>query len=113
MYQYKFELVRIVDADTLVLDIDFGRYIHATTTVRLFGLNAPERFTAEGRLATKAVTDWFQAHAKTDPHYLIVNTVLDKSDKYGRLLGTIVDPDSGESLNSYLIKNNFAVPYMT
>lgn len=41
-YQYRATLVRIIDGDTAVLDVDLGLEVHARPRVRLAGYNAPE-----------------------------------------------------------------------
>ena len=43
-YRYRAKLVRVVDGDTIDLDIDLGFYIRITERVRLEGVNTPEIF---------------------------------------------------------------------
>lgn len=42
MYRYKAKVVRIIDADTVVLDINLGFYLTKQAHIRLLGVNAPE-----------------------------------------------------------------------
>ena len=58
MYQYAARLVRVVDADTVVLDLDLGFYQHRLgRSYRLARINAPELSTAEGVLARAALVE--------------------------------------------------------
>ncbi len=53
-YRYRAHLVRVIDGDTYVLDVDLGFRVHSHVTVRLRGLDCPEPSTAEGRRAAAA-----------------------------------------------------------
>lgn len=43
MYEYRCEIVSVVDGDTMHLDVDLGCDAHILMTVRLTGINAPEK----------------------------------------------------------------------
>lgn len=43
MYEYNATLVRVVDGDTVILDVDLGFHMRGTLTFRLVGINTPER----------------------------------------------------------------------
>lgn len=54
-YIYSASLVRVVDGDTFILDVDLGLKVHVVVPIRLRGFYAPERRTAAGaRAATIA-----------------------------------------------------------
>jgi len=42
MYEYQATVVRVIDGDTLVLDVDLGFYVTVRLSCRLLGLNAAE-----------------------------------------------------------------------
>lgn len=105
MYEYKCTLVRVIDGDTVVVDIDLGLSVHHIVPVRLYGINAPEIRTEQGPVAKKFVEDWF-----VNKLYLI-RTIKDKTEKYGRYLGVFVDVDTGITLNSALVEAGLAVIY--
>ena len=94
MYEYRCQLKRIIDGDSLVLHIDLGMKIQATKKVRLIGVNTPElrsRSEAERKaavLATEYAKEWFDLHRD-----LIIRTKIDKTGKFGRLLGDIYGAD--------------------
>jgi len=57
VYIYAAALRRVIDADTLLLDVDLGFRVSAAITVRLVDVDAPERNTPEGKAASAFVTD--------------------------------------------------------
>lgn len=104
MYQYRADLIRVVDGDTLHLDVDLGFDIKRKDTFRLYGLNCPEMNTAAGEEAR----DWLVQ--KLTEGALIITTRKDKREKYGRYLVTLwID---NENVNLQMIEAGHAVPYM-
>ncbi|MFD3514897.1 thermonuclease family protein [Streptomyces sp. NPDC058657] len=103
MNVYPARLVRVIDADTLDVEIDLGFSIHIRQRVRLQGLNAPERNTADGKAAIDWVLAWFTGRDR-----FTVET--HQQEKYGRWLATITDPD-GMNLNAALLAEGYAASY--
>lgn len=97
MYEYRLNLIRVVDADTLDIEIQLGCYVATSQRVRLNGVNAPEKNTPLGRLAKAWVEEWFAARVEKP---LTVLTIKDKREKFGRLLAEIWC--DGESLTRML-----------
>jgi len=56
-YTYRADLIRIVDGDTLRVRADLGFGIATRVTVRLRGINAPERKSEEGEAAKRFVEE--------------------------------------------------------
>ena len=110
MYEYKCEVTRVVDGDTVDAIIDLGFDISYKSRVRLYGIDTPESRTrdldekARGKLAGKFLSDAI-LHADN----LIIQTKLDKKGKFGRVLGVIVADDV--DLNQAMIDNYLAVAY--
>jgi endonuclease YncB( thermonuclease family) len=105
MYEYKAYVERVVDGDTVDLAIDLGFHTYVIKRVRLININAPERFTEEGKLAKAFVESVLAVGME-----VVVKTKLDSNDKYGRVLGEIfIDKDF--SLNEMLLMNGLASPY--
>ena len=71
-YVYAARLLRVVDADTFVIDLDLGLRVHAHATIRLRGIDTPERSTDAGRSAAAFVT------ARLTGEPLIVQTYKDQ-----------------------------------
>ena len=112
MYEYKATVKRIIDGDSLVLDIDLGFYMFMNETkIRLYGLDTPEMNSEDPLLrlqaimATRYLYDNLQVGEK-----VTIKTVLDKREKYGRLLATVFTKE-GLNINEGLIQNKLAVPY--
>lgn len=98
---------KVVDADTLHLTVDLGCDTCINMTVRLYGVNAPENSTPEGRAATAFVVAWVAAN----PH-LAVRTVKDRREKYGRYLADLLPADGGPSLCTVLLGAGHATVYL-
>jgi micrococcal nuclease len=103
---------RIIDGDSLVLDIDLGFYMFMNETkIRLYGLDTPEMnsedplLRLQAVLATRYLYDNLQVGDK-----VIIKTVLDKREKYGRLLATVFTK-GGVNINEGLLQNRLAVAY--
>ena len=98
-------MIRVVDADTLWLNVDCGFDLALRMTVRLAGLDAPENRTLAGPVAASFVRTWLAAN----PDFTL-RTEKDSRERYGRYLGRLVS-STGESLNDALIASGNAVPY--
>lgn len=109
MYEYVAYVVKLVDGDTLHLQVDPGLDLRINLTVRLYGVNAPEKNTPEGKTAIAWANQWLLTNAPDG--YLVVNTRKDKREKYGRYLG-IIHANNGHCLNEDLVAAGQAVPYM-
>lgn len=122
MYEYAAKVIKIVDGDTLDLQIDLGLETFVVTRVRLYGINAPDF--KEGIDLKSAATHHLASLLSLpepggiyQPYYaLTIRTIKDKKEKYGRYLAKIwlshEDPDTTPSLNDVMVKDGFAVPYM-
>ena len=100
-------VTRIVDADTIVVTADLGWRINYKTSVRLFGINAPELNTAAGQAALHFVQAILQPG---DEITLVSHKLLGQTEKYGRVLASITLPD-GRDLSTLLLQSDHAVPY--
>jgi micrococcal nuclease len=112
MYEYKATVKRVIDGDSLVLDIDLGFYMFMNETkIRLYGLDTPEMnsedplLRLQAVLATRYLYDNLPVGSK-----VTIKTILDKREKYGRLLATIITQD-GFNLNDGLLENKLAINY--
>lgn len=104
MYEYSAALVRVVDGDTVWVDIDLGLDIHHSLDLRLAGINAPELKTAEGKAARGALVELLN---RAGP--MIVRTEKDKQEKYGRYLAVVVM--GGVNINDAMVAAGHAVAY--
>ena len=113
MYEYKFELDRVVDGDTIDVDIALGFDVMLKKQrIRLYGMNTPESRTRDLEekkygLAAKARLKELLEKGET----LSLRTAIDKKarGKYGRILGTIFA--DGVDLNQTLLDEGHAIEY--
>jgi endonuclease YncB( thermonuclease family) len=91
------KVVAVKDGDTIVL-LQNGE----TITIRLYGVDAPEKVQDFGQKAKQFTSDL--AFGKN------VKLIAHNKDRYGRTVGTIILPD-GRSLNEELLRNGYAWHY--
>lgn len=100
-YVYSAELVRVIDGDTCVLNVDLGFKIHFEIRGRLKGINCPEMSTPEGPTAKAFAEQWFK-----DAMLLTIKSF--GADKYARWDVEIYGISSKESLNEALLRTGNA-----
>jgi micrococcal nuclease len=105
LFNYQAKILRIVDGDTVDLQVDLGFKVSIDIRVRLTEINAPELSTPEG-VKSK---EWLER--KIEPNQsVIVSTFKNPGDPYGRWLGKITTEQFGD-LSSYILKEGYAVPF--
>lgn len=104
LYHYKAFVTSVYDGDTITVDIDLGmNIILKSKKVRLYGINAPEMRGDEKALG-KITRDWLRQ--AIDGKAIIIQTIKDKTGKYGRLLGVIWLEEI--NINELMINENLA-----
>ena len=94
-------VVRVIDADTIMVKLDLGWRISYEAGVRIMGINAPELSTAVGKEARAFAISLL-------PVDLPVVVVSRQLDKYGRVLGSIAMP-GGLDFAQALLNAGYAV----
>lgn len=109
IYEYRASLVKVVDGDTVWLNVDLGFNVHANVDFRLAGINTPETVGAT-RTAGLAASAELMRLLQLGP----IRVVSSKTEKYGRWLAQIyVSTPAGEvDVNKALVDGGFAVPFM-
>ena len=114
MYEYKCKLVRVVDGDTIDVDVDLGFGVWMQKQrIRMYGIDTPESRTSDdvekvyGNAAKDFLVQW------TNSGNLTLKTFKDGKGKYGRILGEIWydDENGSHNINQLLIDNHHAVRY--
>jgi micrococcal nuclease len=114
MYQYKCKINKVLDGDTVDIDLDLGfNIILANQRVRMAGVDTPESRTTNkeekprGLLSKKKLAEKLPVGS-----WQVIETQRsdNNDDKFGRILGVFILED-GTKVNDWLIKNNYAVPY--
>lgn len=115
MYEYKCRVNKVLDGDTVDVDLDLGFNIMlANQRVRMAGVDTPESRTANaeekprGLLSKKKLAEKLPVGSWSK-----IRTQKQDSndDKFGRILGEFI-LDDGTNVNKWLIENNYAVAYM-
>jgi len=115
MYEYRCKIVKIIDGDTVDVDIDlgFGVWMHKER-IRLYGIDTPESRTRDldekkyGLIAKS----WIEKFMPLGSTQTLI-TQKDKSGKFGRILGKFRVNDGSYDiiLNDWMITNHHAVAY--
>ena len=115
MFEYYVKRVtKVVDGDTIDVDIDLGFDISFSSRVRLAGIDTPESRTADKAekalgLEAKAYLKHSIDQAKT---VVIKTEKIDSSEKYGRILGWVFLDGSETSINQKMIEVGHAWGYL-
>jgi micrococcal nuclease len=115
MYEYRCKVVKIVDGDTVDVDIDLGFGVWLKKErIRMFGIDTPESRTRDldekkyGLMAKDYITKLLD-----DEGGIVLKTRKDAEGKYGRILGELwrTTDFADTSINDLMIKNHHAVSY--
>jgi micrococcal nuclease len=115
MYEYKAKVLRVVDGDTVDVDIDLGfGVVLANERVRIMGIDTPESRTRD------TVEKVFGLASKARLKELLGKTAIlktqinkngeDMKGKFGRILGDFVAKD-GRMVTDVLVEEGHAVAY--
>ena len=112
MHEYKVNILKVVDGDTVDVDIDLGFGVWLRNErVRVMGIDTPESRTSDkvekvfGNLAKDKILSFCPVGAK-----IVLQTKADDSrGKYGRILGELIVDDV--NVNQYMVDNSYAVEY--
>ena len=117
MYQYRCKILRVVDGDTVDVDIDLGFGVWLKKErVRMYGIDTPESRTRDLEekkygLAAKA---FVLAFLPVDSMQTL-RTKKDGKGKFGRILGEFVvydaKTDAWRTLNQIMIDEHYGVKY--
>lgn len=95
----------VIDGDTVQCDVDLGFRVHVTMTVRMWGIDAPEKSTEPGKAANTMLAQLLPCGKA-----ITLRSIKDRTDKYGgRWLGTIIA--GGRNINEYMVEMGHAKPW--
>ena len=122
MYEYRCILRRVIDGDTIDVDIDlgFGVWLRGER-VRLYGIDTPESRTRDkvekkyGLLAK----DFLKYNLRSKEGTIVLKTHKDGKGKFGRILGEFIRIENDGhpvyeariNLNQLMIEQHHAVAY--
>ena len=110
MYEYRVANIRVVDGDTVDVDIDlgFGVWLRKQR-IRLYGIDTPESRTRDlvekkyGLAAKEFLVKW------TGAGELKIKTHKDAKGKFGRILGELWTFET--NINQKMVEEHHAVEY--
>jgi len=116
VYEYRAELIKVVDGDTVDVDIDLGFGVWLRNErVRIMGIDTPESRTSD------KVEKLFGLAAKNRVKKMLEKNVVlktfaakdgeDMKGKFGRILGDFYIESEGKLLTEVMIEEGHAVPY--
>ena len=116
MWEYRAKLIKVIDGDTLDMEIDVGFHGRQIERVRLLGVNTPERGQIDWQFAIETTKDWLVDWQYMGEWPFTIRT--EKSDSFGRYLAMIwPEGKTVASLNDYLracgwkdLKHPYEVP---
>ena len=111
MYEYKAIVTRVIDGDTIDVDIQLGFDVFlAKQRIRLLGIDTPESRTRDKEEKVRGLLS--KEFVKNN--CAVGSTIRlqsGKRGKFGRILGVIYSGDDTVSINDRMIEEGFAVPY--
>lgn len=117
-YFYKADVVRVIDGDTIVCNINLGfDTCIMNEHVRLLGINTPEIRTRDPieKVAGVEAKKFVENFLMMSDNKVVLETVYDSGGKYGRTLATVwvEDFDTGVlvDLNEKLVDEGYAMVY--
>ena len=109
LYHYKAKVTEVYDGDTCTVEIDLGLHTFLKDEkIRLSRINAPEVRGEEREQGLKS-RDFLREQILGKD--IILETIKDKNEKYGRYLGEILletEPEKYININDLLVEKGFA-----
>lgn len=105
MYTYSATILKVVDGDTVDIEIDLGFDVRIVQRVRMAGINAPEKNTEAGMVSK----NWLQERLPLGKNVVVQSEKPGGGDKYGRYLAWIlVDDIMDITVNEFMVVKGFA-----
>ena len=111
VFWYKAKVVNVVDGDTLDLETDLGFRIGFLQRYRLYGVDTPEVNDPDPVTRDLAVKAKAFVQASVGGKEVVLNSHLDRADKYGRWLAVIHFKDAAGAwadLDAELLRSGLA-----
>jgi len=115
MFEYRVKNVsKVVDGDTIDVDIDLGFSISYSQRLRLAGIDTPESRTADKFEKTLGLEskEYLKSKLKDAKDVVVKTEKPDSSEKYGRILGWVYLDGNSKSVNEQMIEDGYAWRYM-
>jgi len=122
-YTYRVSSIsKIVDGDTIDVNIDLGFDVCTKQRVRLLGIDTPESRTSDaeekkfGLLSKKKLKEWCMKAVASDKDDIEIELRCPEADsrgKFGRVLAEVWISEDGNwtNVNKWMCDEGYAVPY--
>jgi len=110
-FNYWAKVERLVDGDTIHLEVDLGFTVSVRETFRLLGVNTPEKYGVKKdseEYKRGVAASEFVANKLPEDGWIEIEVYKDKKGKYGRWLCMVFI--NGENINESLLANGHAEP---
>lgn len=108
MYAYQGKVVRVVDGDTIDIEVDLGFSVKIKERFRLAYINAPEYRTRNKKEKARGVASKEYLEKLILQKVVDVYTIKDTKGKYGRYLAEVYIGDKVKSVNDRLVEEGHA-----
>jgi len=115
MFEYRVkQVIKVVDGDTIDVDIDLGFSISYYQRLRLAGIDTPESRTTDKLEKSLGIEskEYLKSKFKDAKDIVVRTEKPDSSEKYGRILGWVYVNGDSKSLNEQMIEDGYAWGYM-
>jgi micrococcal nuclease len=115
MFEYRVkQVIKVVDGDTIDVDIDLGFSISYSQRLRLAGIDTPESRTTDKLEKSLGIEskEYLKSKFKDAKDIVVRTEKPDSSEKYGRILGWVYVNGDSKSLNEQMIEDGYAWGYM-
>ena len=111
MYEYKAEVTRVIDGDTIDANIWLGfDVVLPSQRIRLFGIDTPESRTRNKEEKIRGLLSKQHMQDMCPKGHTIRLESKDRG-KFGRILGIIYQMSEDISINQKMCDDGYAVPY--
>jgi len=114
MFEYRCKLIKVIDGDTIDIDIDLGFGVWLRNQrIRMYGIDTPESRTRDLEEKKYGIAAKAFLTEMLDDSHLILKTHKDERGKFGRILGEVwrTTNYADQSINDYMIEKHHAVAY--
>ena len=110
MYEYKVTLDRVIDGDTVDVDIHLGfKVVLSKQRIRLHGIDTPESRTRNKEEKVRGLIS--KEYLKSICESSTIRLRSKDRGKFGRILGLLYMDEETISINQKMCDDGYAVPY--
>jgi micrococcal nuclease len=114
MFEYFCKVTRVIDGDTIDVNIDLGFDIHHLARVRMMGINTPESRTRNLEEKALGLAAKVRLKELLKGKTIKIETSKEGKGKFGRVLADVIAIDKENieiNCNQQLLKEGHARPY--